>query len=299
MPAGRPKCHDAWTRAVVVVGAALVFAGCYRPSITDGGFMCAPTSAVCPDGFKCGADNRCSINPVTIVPPQDSGMEMMMMMTDAGGDSMCSLAPLCLDQPAAGDMCSPSCQTGCDCGRCNVVNGKPACVASGKVKLGEVCTPGSTDNCAPGLFCRKEICGNGLARCYRHCTTNDECDGSACTIPIDDGSGAATPYTTCDVPASTCDPVANSGCPDPALNCYLTSANQRLCDCPGSATPGKNNAACTIYSDCDAGYVCISGVDGQTTPHCHFACNVAAPSCAVGTHCIPSSTGATYGYCGT
>jgi hypothetical protein len=278
----------------MVVG---VFAGCYRPNITDGGYVCAPVTRACPDGFRCGDDNHCSVNPVIVTPPQDSGMETMTMMTDAGGDgSMCVPKPLCQDPPAPGDVCSPSCQTGCGCDRCNVVNGKPTCVSGGKIKLGEVCTPGKIDNCAPGLFCRTEPCGNGLARCYRHCTGNDQCDGSACTIMISGDSGAATPYFTCDIPASTCDPVANTGCPDPALNCYLTSANQRLCDCPAAAA-GQNSAPCTFYNDCAPGFVCIALGVGAA-PRCHFACSVAHVSCTVAEpKCVASGTGAQFGYC--
>jgi hypothetical protein len=294
-------------RAVVVVAAVVPLVGCYKPNVTDNGFRCSSTGKQCPDGYKCGADGLCSIHPVT-KPPPDSGMETkppMMDAGEAGSDSVCSAPPaLCAAGPAGGDVCSPACQKGCACGRCNVVDGKPACVPAGTVKLGDVCTAGAADNCAPGLICLIESCGNGLARCYRHCTANDQCDGTACTIAIDDDKGAPTSYTTCDVPPRVCDPVAGTGCPDPALNCYLTSANQTLCDCPTSpAMQGMNNAPCTIYSDCASGFICISGVNGQTTPHCHFVCDVANPSCPAAAgdggqmHCVPAGTGAKYGYC--
>jgi hypothetical protein len=303
MPAARPRDRDAWMRAAVVVAVVLPLGGCYKPNITDNGFQCAPTGKQCPDGYKCGTDNRCSIKPVT-TPPRDSATETVMM-TDAGGDSMCgAVTPVCQTGPATGDLCSPACQKGCPCGRCNVVNGKPACVPAGTIKLGDVCTPGADDNCGPGLICLIESCGNGLARCYRHCSANDQCDGTACTIVIDDDKGAPTPYTTCDVPPRVCDPVVGTGCPDPALNCYLTSANQTLCDCPtGPAMEGMNNAPCMIYSDCASGFICISGVNGQTTPHCHFVCDVAKPSCPSAggdggqMRCVPAGTGAKYGYC--
>ena len=213
-------------------------------------------------------------------------------------DSVCSAPPaLCAAGPAVGDVCNPACQTGCDCGRCNVVDGKAKCVPTGTVELGDVCTPGGADNCAPGLICLLESCGNGLARCYRHCTTNDQCAGTACTIALDDGKGGATTFTACDVPPRTCDPVAQIGCPNPTLNCYLTSANQTLCDCP--TKQGMNNAPCGLYSDCAPGYVCTSGVGGLAGPHCQFVCNVANPSCSALTpHCVPAGTGAQYGYCG-
>src|SRR5450432_2404963 len=295
-------------RAAVVVAAGLALGGCFKPAITDGGFVCSDTGKACPDGYTCGADHHCSLVPVT-TPPIDSSMESMPMMSDAsdavsdgGGEPMCAMAAaLCADGPAGSDVCSPSCQKGCACGRCNVVEGKPKCVSIGTAKLGDVCAPGANDNCAAGLICLIETCGNGLARCYRHCTSNAQCDGSACTIGIDDGTGTGTApsYKTCDVPARACDPAAGTGCPDPALKCYL-NANQTLCDCP--TKQGMNNADCTIYSDCAEGFICIAGVNGQATPHCHFVCNVAAPACpkdSMGNDiaCVPASTGAKFGYC--
>jgi hypothetical protein len=302
MPArGRSRSLKAHVRASVAV-AALSLSGCYKPNVTDNGFLCATTGKACPDGYRCGSDRHCSLLPAAL--STDSGADVNVMMTDAGGEPTCSSAPvtpLCAAGPAAGDVCSPACQRGCDCGRCNVVDGKPKCVPTGTVKLGDVCTPGAADNCGAGLICLIESCGNGLARCYRHCTSGDQCDGAACTIAIDDGKGTLTSFTTCDVPLRVCDPVAGTGCPDPALNCYLTSANQTLCDCP--TKQGMNNVECMIYSDCAPGFVCTSGVGGLAGPHCHFACSVANPSCppAAGDggqmHCVPAGTGAKYGYC--
>ena len=300
MPVDRPRRLDARPAPMAVgwaaLWAALSFASCYKPSIKDGGLVCSPANA-CPDGYTCAADHRC-----WTVPPVDSGMDLgkdTAPPKDTGEGGVCvSPTPLCAAGPSAGEACSPACQRGCTCGRCNVVDGKPTCVAAGTVKLGDPCNP-SADDCEPGLICLLETCGNGLARCYRHCTSNDQCDGTACTITIDDSKGNPTPYTTCDVPPRACNPVDGSGCPNQALNCYLTSANETLCDCPGNvAKQGMNNDPCTIYSDCAAGFICISGVDGQTTPHCHFVCDVAKPSCPSSEpRCVPAGTGSKYGYC--
>jgi hypothetical protein len=174
-------------------------------------------------------------------------------------------------------------------------------VPAGTVKLGELCNA-NADNCAPGLICLLEPCGNGLARCYQHCTKDDQCNATACTIPIQDSKGNDTSYRTCDVPPRTCNPVDGSGCPSLSFNCYLTSASQTLCDCPGAGKLGQNNDPCTIYNDCAEGYICISGVNGQTTPHCHFVCDVSKASCPAngdgGTQsCVPSGAGAKYGFC--
>ncbi len=318
MPVARPRALDARARAVAVLVAAFSVGGCYKPTITDNGFLCASTGKACPDGFTC-VDNHCTSMPDKTQPPpqmDSGGMDVMMtMMSDGGTDAgpMCMApAALCPAGPAAGEACSAACQRGCACGRCNIVDGVPVCVAAGSVKLGDVCLP-SADNCGPGLICLLEMCGSGLARCYRHCTTNDQCDATACTIGIEDSQGNPTPYMTCDVPPQTCNPVAvgsGSGCPDPALNCYLTSANQTLCDCPSRpASQGGNNAECTIYSDCAAGFICIKipGLDMQGTARCHFVCDISAPSCPtsagadggapVPQRCMPTGTGAKYGYC--
>jgi hypothetical protein len=279
---------------------------CYKPQIQDGGFLCAAVGKRCPDGFSC-YDNHCSRNPTT-PPPTDASQ------TGDGADgSMCTSPPvtaLCAAPPAAGDACNPTCQTGCACGRCNVVGDAPACVPSGTVQLGQICRPGDADNCAPGLVCLPEVCGNGLARCYQYCTDDAQCKTTICTITIDDASNNPTRFKTCDVPPIACDPVNNAGCPDPAFNCYLTSNNTTLCDCPSNADPtklGKNGAACNIYNDCAPEFVCIGNVGGLVGNHCHFACNVANPSCPNTTGadggvgppaaCVPSGTGSKYGYC--
>jgi hypothetical protein len=318
MPVGapRPAATSTWTRAAILAGAtlaALSASRCYRPNIIDGSFACGPGNA-CPDGFGCAADGRCYRDPsmVTVTPPpQDAGLEakmdMKMSMVEAGGgEPICGapVMPLCQDEPAAGQACSPACQRGCDCGRCNVVDGKPACVPAGTVKLGDVCTAGAADNCAPGLICLLEACGNGLARCYKHCTpTGNQCDGTACTIPIYDSQNKDTGFLTCDVPPRACDPVAGMGCPDPALNCYLTSENVTLCDCPRtSSPPGMNNAPCMFYSDCAEGFVCIKGIAGQPEAHCHFVCDVSKNGCPSNgdggvQQCIPMGAGGKFGVC--
>jgi hypothetical protein len=273
--------------ALAALGA-LASVSCFKPNIEEGGFLCAADGKMsCPDGLRCGPDNRCYRTPPLVV--------------DGGGDTapVCTTAavtPTCADGPAVGQACNPTCQTGCACGRCNVVGSKPTCVPPGTVPLGEVCMLGISDNCAPGLICLQEECGNALGRCYQFCTSNAQCmDATICQIPVDDANNKPTGFTTCDVPPHTCDPVSNTGCPNPALNCYLTSLGQTLCDCPSKS--GQNDAPCTIYSDCAPMFVCVTGVGGETTAHCHFACAVASPACPTGTTCMPAATGASFGYC--
>jgi hypothetical protein len=284
--------------AGLVVAAALTLAGCYKPSVTDGGFACAATGVRCPDGYACAADNHCWINPSSVT-GQDGGTDTKPPTDGGAGDTaMCSMPPvnaLCDQGPAAGEACSPACQKGCSCGRCNVVGGQAACVPLGTVKLGEICNA-NADNCAAGLTCLPESCGNGLARCYRLCTSKAQCGDTACTITINSSSSGRT-YTTCDVPTYACDPIAGGGCPAPAFNCYLASADRTVCDCPSRpAAQSGLNAECSYYSQCAAGFVCIS-VTGQAAPHCQFACDLSKGGCPTGSHCAPMGSSTKYGYC--
>ncbi|MDB4980540.1 MAG: hypothetical protein JWM82_1292, partial [Myxococcales bacterium] len=217
---GARRARRVRSHRLVVALALLSAAGCYKPVIDDGGYKCASSGKKCPDGLTCGSDNRCWLKPQVVSNNDASDGKIMSDAGDAAAEAMCALAvvtPPCTDAPAAGQTCNPTCQTGCGCGRCNVVGKATACVAAGTVKLGELCKLGTGDDCAPGLICRKEACGNGLARCYQHCTKSEQCAGSFCQLSIDDG-GKATGFTVCDVAPRTCDPVTNMGCPAAALN---------------------------------------------------------------------------------
>jgi hypothetical protein len=284
--------HAAGTRRLTpnalacALSAVLVTTGlaCFKPSIEDGGIACATEGKPCPDGFQCAFNQRCYRDISTV--------------SDAG-EKMCSappVTPVCQDPPRTGELCNPACQNGCECGRCNVLltTGHAGCVPAGPGKLGDLCKPGADDNCGAGLVCLKEMCGNNLGRCYKLCATNDQCVGSVCTIMVTDLRGVDTGYKTCDIPLTDCDPVNNTGCPSPAFNCYLTSASQTLCDCPGGATGGLNGAACTYYRDCAPGYICIGVGAGF---QCRFACSAANPACPMGSTCSASDMGQKYGYC--
>lgn len=275
------------SQSVVTVVAALLVtmaaAGCYRPDIKDGGFICRPDKK-CPDGFTCASDNRCWRNG--------------MPKSDGGICQVPAPAPLCQSQPAAGAECDPVCQNGCACGRCNVSGAGVTCSSvPGPKLLGEVCALGAADNCGAGLVCLQESCGNLLGRCYRFCATEAQCNGTLCQAFVQDKDGNDTPYKFCDLAPQACDPVNNTGCPSPSLNCYVTSASQTLCDCPNDpANQGNIRDACTLYSDCKPGLVCVSNVGGLAGGHCWAVCE-AGKSCQGGVPCVPLGTNGKYGYC--
>jgi hypothetical protein len=263
----------------------LVITACYQPDLTNGGLQCS--AGKCPEGYTCSdRDNHCW-RPGT--GPSTTG--------DGGGsDVVCTnppVTPICAEAPTAGTRCNPSCQTGCECGRCNIVGKVADCVPAGVKTLGQTCNP-AADDCAPGFICLQEACGGGtLGRCYKHCATTDQCGGTICQIPIQDSTGNDTGYRACDVAPQTCDPIAKTGCPAPALNCYVSGSSTTVCDCPNRpADMGGLDAACTIYSDCAPGLVCVS--TGPGGARCRPLCLIAAPAC---NNCIASGLGK-YGYCG-
>ena len=99
------------------------------------------------------------------------------------------------------------------------------------------------------------------------------CGASVCGTPIKLPNGDNSPQKVCNLGAVACDAYARSGCPDPALNCYMTGPNQSTCDCP----TGKNRAlgeSCVDYNDCALGLVCLMG-GGASTPTCHKVCRTA------------------------
>jgi hypothetical protein len=271
-----------WAAAVglAVAIAVAVGQGCYNPTITDGGLLCASADAGgsrCPEGFRCNpADNRCH---------------------KTGGTCAAGVVtPICQELARTGNECNPTCQYGCACGRCNVRGSTAVCTTVvGTKKVGETCaTSTEKDDCAPGLICLAEVCGGDLGRCYQHCTTREQCKGSMlCQVPIEDSGGKDTGFRACDLPAQDCDPIGKTGCPHPALTCYLSNSGQTYCDCANNTVP--LGGSCSIYNDCAAGLACVSEV-GLTGSHCRSICLLAKAGCVVGQRCIANGT--KYGFCG-
>lgn len=239
--------------------------GCFAPKIESGNLHCAPTDNACPDGFICSA-GFC----VTKVDAAASDLHADGATSDvvdaASGDkpadaATCPNPVAALCSPAAGvtGICDPVCQTGCPCGeRCTVSGAGAVCAAqttAGAKMLGQVCMP-STDDCAPGLACLREGCGSNLGRCYRFCRDASMCSsGVACATQVNSSNDMALGQLACDLAEQTCDPIAGTGCPDPALSCFVTTAGQTVCDCPGRAR--REGDSCRGYDDCALGLACL------------------------------------------
>ena len=290
-------------RSTILVATLLALgagaAGCYDPKITSGSLMCASGTKPCPDGFVCSGVVCVTAGPATATGGVSGtgGMGrggtggMPTGSGGAGGQCANPIAPLCqtpVTPPITG--CDPVCQTGCGCGlRCNVTMSGVACAAPVGAKLvGAICQPG-TDDCGPGLACLEETCGTNLGRCYRYCRDGAGCGASGvCAMAVLRPDGTESGQRACALGASPCDAIARTGCPDPALNCYVTGPNQTICDCPG----GRDRAVgetCNGYNDCALGAWCLS-VAGAAS-RCYKLCRSTA-DCA---GCMPQGTSG--GYC--
>lgn len=251
--------------ALLALGVA-ASAACFRPSIKEGGFICAD-GGVCPDEFVCSlVDNHC-------------------YRPDAGPScpaNMPHVTPVCADPPASGSACNPACQNGCPCGRCALVGNTAQCVTVGTKTEGQVCNVAS-DDCGAGLSCTKEDCGTNLGRCRKFCKMDQDCPaGVIC-------STRNGPATVCDDgPAQTCNPVDGTGCPND-LFCYVRGA-QTACECPGQVPVGTQ---CPGDPKCVPGARCVT-VNGTTL--CYQVCAQSGANVCVApaTTCVLITA---YGYC--
>src|SRR6187401_2196120 len=105
-------------RMALLSAAVAAAGGCFKPNVASGGFFCSDAGA-CPEGLYCNSIDRRCYRP-------DSGPGVRMCMDAA------PISPSCGDPPASGQVCHPTCQTGCQCSdRCTVVGNMSACKPAG------------------------------------------------------------------------------------------------------------------------------------------------------------------------
>jgi len=270
----------AWAALGSTFLTTLMLVGCYNPHVTPGKLRCTQdTERKCPEGFFCGDDGTCwSTSPGSTGGRGSGGSGGSGGHGGQGGqggqsNGCATRAPLCTSGEVSG--CDPVCQTGsCDCSKkCGVVTTgtgttEAACVPTGTVKEGAACNLAS-DDCEPGLVCQAESCGTGVARCYRLCRDASACGGTPCTRSVVTASGTATAFLHCNAPATPCDPIAQTGCPD-GLVCFLTGTTGTRCSCPGKNI-GEGGADCVGIEDCAAGLLCQT-INGDSTNRCMRLC---------------------------
>jgi hypothetical protein len=293
--------------ALLTLGAA----GCFNPSIKEGGFACSKEFVHdCPDGFRCVNGLCWKGTPVDA--PVDLAMEAkpdgMSSDKPEGGpidkqpDVAC-LKPVSGCTPQAG-MCDPLCQTGCGCQEkcsvntagaltCNQISGsliRTEGQSCDQVSLG---TTSQTDDCAPGLVCLDRGCN---PQCSKLCRVDADCPGSTCSRDY------ATGWKVCDVQASECNPVTALGPPNcglaTAVACYLsaTITDRVVCDCPfkdvGEGQP------CTLSRDCLRGMACVD-TTGTANFRCQRVCSLtgAMSGCRGEETCRPVNGSKKYGFC--
>jgi hypothetical protein len=313
---------------LILLWISAAIAGCYRPSIKEGGLGCATTGPECPDGYTCH-DGRCySQNPA------DAGAEHA---SEAGVDAIdaaasdqgqidgpstetdSSDAEACVARqapagcsPTAAATCDPVCQTGCcTTEKCTALNsgatGSTAaslgCSKHPWVRgLGEPCdvgnagTPDRYDNCLPGLIC---VEGNADAICLQICRGDGDCAGGArCEArPIEPASMFSA--SVCGLPNTPCTPAgtAVSGCP--ALRtCYLVSSDKSAGDrttCDISSGDGGNRSSCVYPFECLPGWTCPT--TGPGAGRCQTVCShgPSAAACPRGLTC--QTAGKDYDIC--
>jgi hypothetical protein len=299
---------------LIALPVLLLLAGCYKPGIGEGDFICGPQGA-CPSGFHCLDDNRCYQNLQALDggSRSDTPGATPPDMAAPGPDSNCVSGVTCSSAPPPGQICDPVCQTGCGCReKCAAPGVPPLCTAipPKPADLYDECTGTTTgDDCRPGAVCASEateVCGT---HCYRACRSDDDC-GPAARCKDDYYSKVGNIFLTkiCSPRLEACNPVgASPECsnpvarkrPFPTFACYLFDAGKEdaaVCECAGSLELGQ---LCTGRHSCKPGLECLTGPGGDQ--RCRRLCLLSSGpgpgvECGVGT-CRALGTSTRFGAC--
>lgn len=311
-----------WAALLVLLGVTFISAaGCYRPSITDGGLVCAAMTPACPDGYSCleGHCHRPTQGDASV--PSDLAAERPVN-PDATGDADAAKdtgpdltsdadAAMCVVRqalsgctPQGGGACDPVCQTGCCTDqKCTALSSGMADSTTASLgcakldagrNLGDTCdvknagTAARSDNCLAGLLC---VTGNSDSICFKMCRNDMDCAGGAkCEMrPIEPKRNLAS---VCGLPTSTCDPTDKAICPD-KRTCYLITPDKDTGDrtvCDISSGGKGNGASCTYAFECFPGWTCPA--TGAGAGRCQPVCAHSGTSAGV---CPPNLTCQTKG----
>jgi hypothetical protein len=289
-------------RFVRWVLAALLLAGCYRPSFEDCALTCGP-GGLCPDDLSCQdgfcrAETRASACPgpdAAILPPIDAEEPVIDADETLPDASPVPDAPP--GQPDASCTCNPLSQSCCPSDdACDVqAAGAPFCRAvSTGGQQSDACTDGT--RCARGRTCVSPEGGfvAGRSSCHEFCSSDADCQGGG---GLCDEAVTGTTFKVC---TSACSPLGQTGCATGyACTVKLSSFTDRWhTDCRDEGTLSSGQS-CTSDDQCRAGLVC-----GPTTLKCARLCRVGGGgnNCTGNQTCKPFGTGALiagveYGFC--
>lgn len=105
------KSYERTVRWTVLTACLLGLAGCFNPTVKDGGFACSSTDTPpCPSGFFC-VSGYCVKNPGQTVAPADLAMASapgdLASSGGGGSDFSSSTMPQDLAQPPGADLATP------------------------------------------------------------------------------------------------------------------------------------------------------------------------------------------------
>jgi hypothetical protein len=207
-----------------------------------------------------------------------------------------------------GTSCDPVAQTGCGGGqKCYVsAGGSFVCASAGQKQLGQVCTSGVGDDCAPGLHCATD---GTPPVCRQYCNLDSDCkQAPAMSGGVAEPSNVARCIEGLSASATklcslSCDPVLannDTGCATGRVCGFFTTATNpsyEYTDC--IITKGNaDGATCLMQSDCVAGDTCAQ--TQGSSPHCRPVCRPSqASDCAAPSQCLssPSVTNPIFGAC--
>ena len=239
---------------------------------------------------------------------------MMTMMTDAGGDAASRCAARRASRRCARTLrpratpAAPPARRGAIAGAATSSTARPRACRRARSSSATSARPAPRTTARPGSSACSRLCGNGLARCYRHCTTNDQCDGTACTIAIDDGKRRprrrSRPATSRRAPAIRSRRQLGLSQPGAQLLPHEREPDAvRLPDEPAgaeqrararsTATAPRASSASRASTDSDAALPLRVQRRDAELPHGRVSRRRRARPAA----CVPAGTGAKYGYC--
>jgi len=199
-----------------------------------------------------------------------------------GCDADCTVGSIACDITSANCPAGSSCYpTGTE-----IFGNGDFCLTVGSLLEGSACS--APNACQAGLGCVATLFG---LRCAALCDETLVCaDGDICVDQPSPSALAACAVEVCDVFVQDCD--AGAGCYPLTVDAGLQSFVGTFCAPAGTGAVGE--PCINGWTDCAPGLGCVT-TNGED-PLCQQVCDLANPSCPVGTTCTVTDD-PDYGYC--